>query len=171
MCISTGVLVTNVAARNEEMKLEALRAFRNAFCAISCLPLQEDINDIVVGFKKCPRNGIRCRNEFCSEKTVDSVGKCSETSATGKTEPENDERVSSEKTKIERLSLEDGENATISGGDSESHKFREWRLCGVGECEGVRERVCGLVSVARENGGNVEGLESEITKIVMYQTQ
>ena len=58
--------MTNVAARNEEMKLHVLCVIQEVFCTLVCLPLQEDINDVVVAMKECPSNGIECRNQYCS---------------------------------------------------------------------------------------------------------
>ena len=64
----SGVLVTNMAARDEDMKLDALGSLQRVFCSLVCIPLQEDINDIVVGMKGCPNRsavGV-CGNQFCS---------------------------------------------------------------------------------------------------------
>ena len=47
--ITVGLFVSNVAARNKEMRTEILRSLANTFPNLLSIPISEDINEIVVG--------------------------------------------------------------------------------------------------------------------------
>ena len=158
--------MTNVAARNEEMKLGALLALQQVFCTLVCLPLQEDINDIVVGMKGCPRNGVECKNRYCGHSSghISPVGDSPERERSGKSRPESIGGVE------ESAGYAEADEGKQLPSDSPPVSLQKWRSSRVGDCGGVRGRVCELVSVIGENGGDVDGLESELTSLVMYQT-
>jgi hypothetical protein len=166
-----GVLVTNVAARNEDMKLETLQALQQVFCDLVCIPLQEDINDIVVGTRRCPRSGVDCRNLFCSSNSngshtslVGEDGASPDRTLTGQSAPE----------KVSRI--EDGIRTMVVGSaerkqmESDPLAPSMWRSSRVGDVSGVGERLRDLVSIVQENGGDVEGLEAQLTGLIMYRT-
>ena len=159
--------MTNVAARNEEMKLEAIHSLRQAFSSLTCLPLQEDINDIVVGMKKCPSNNEESTSELHIQSTNGARKGSSEILETGRQGPVDAGMI----TARESTSLRDDGKEEVVPSDLKSHVFHDWMSCGAGDCECVRERVQELVRVIAENGADVEGLESELTGLIMYQTK
>lgn len=149
--------MTNLAARNEEKKLEVLYALQQVYCTLVCLPLQEDINDIVVGMKMCPRNGIECSNHYCSHFKDGSY------SNSIKGEIGDDSIKADDKS--------DEEDATSGLKKLSFSSSRTWKSSSVGSCESVSRRVSHLVTVIERNGGDVEGLETELTEITMCKTQ
>ncbi|CAI8024997.1 eEF1A lysine and N-terminal methyltransferase [Geodia barretti] len=166
-----GVLVTNVAARNEDMKLETLQALQRVFCDLVCIPLQEDINDIVVGTTGCPRSGVDCRNLFCSSNSngshtllVGEDGASPDRMLTGQSAPE---KVSTVEEGVRTMAVGSPEGKQM---ESDSLGPSMWRSSRVGDVSGVRERLRDLVSIVQENGGDVEGLEAQLTGLIMYRT-
>ena len=49
--------MTNLAARNQEMKSQALSSLHVAFPKLICIPVPEDINEVVIGLPQ-PRHEI-----------------------------------------------------------------------------------------------------------------
>ena len=49
--------MTNLAARNQEMKSQALSSLRAAFSKLICIPVPEDVNEVVIGLAH-PRHDI-----------------------------------------------------------------------------------------------------------------
>ena len=140
--------MTNLAARNEEIKLQVLHSLQLVYCPLACLPLQEDINDIVVGMKTCLTNSTECSSH--------SVGSGKENISTEISEGRPSISKPEVETDLKALSLSSS---------------RKWSSSSVGGSERVSRRVARLVSVIRGNGGDVEGMETELTGLTMYKTQ
>ena len=160
----SGVLVTNLAARNEDKKLEVLYAFQQVYCTIVCLPLQEDVNDIVVGMKTWARararNGIDCSNCYCSHFEDENCSISKEDDSV----KANDENPSISKSDEESITSRLEELSFSSTGTS-------WKSSSVGKSESVCQRLSYLMTVIERNGGNIEGLETELTQITMCKAK
>ena len=151
----SGVLVTNVSARNESMKTHVLQALRQVYSTVLSLPLQEDLNDIAIGLKESgtlSSSGAGGRDDGCQEGNVCSTVKC---------DNENGKVTSSVASSLvadERLFKGEVASQQCSfTADSIGNGSGRWNGDGMGR--GVHD----LVSVIGENGGDVEGLESELT--------
>lgn len=157
--------MANMAARNEELKLNALHALQRVFGTLVCLPLPEDLNDIVVGTKECPRNGVDCRNHLCTDSS-DSVGSDAAT-LVDQDSTLSDGMLNSASPVKDKVASESVESVEA---EQRLASFRMWKSTTVGECGGVRERVQELAAVITDNGGDVQQLEAELTGLSMYKT-
>ena len=178
----SGIFITNMAARNEEMRLHVLHSLQQVFCTLVCLPLQEDTNDVVVGIQACPSKGIKCQNKFCiHQKETFFTDGVSESGSDSRTVPINNATSEGHPSSDSEVLTEDGvvddaakPKDSTSEKDRQCHSsslsLRTWKSSSVGDCEDVRRRVCDLVSVIGDNGGDIEGLEQELTAFNMYKT-
>ena len=72
-CLRSGVFVTNLAARNQGMKSQALSSLRAVFPKLICIPVPKDVNEVVVGLTG-PRHEILDSTfwtESCDHRAVD----------------------------------------------------------------------------------------------------
>ena len=150
----SGVLVTNVSARNESMKTHVLQALRQVYSTVLNLPLQEDLNDIAIGLKEggiLSSSGAGGR-DGCQEGNMCSTVKC---------DNENGKVTSSVASSLvadERLFKGEVASQQCSFTADSIGNGSEWW-----NGDGMERGVHDLVSVIGENGGDVEGLESELT--------
>ena len=140
------------------MKIHVLQALRQVYSTVVCLPLQEDLNDIAIGLKEnTVSNGGESRKESvegCQGRNV---------SSSIKSDCENEATESSVTNSLVT-------DETGLKGAAASQQY----LCGDDggrlNNEGVGRGVCDLVSVIGENGGDVEGLESELVGFLMSKS-
>lgn len=131
--------MTNVAARNQAMKTRVLQAFDTVYSCVVCMPLNEDLNDIVVGMNQCRSDGASTAGQ--SALKVDDGQSPTDTS------------IYLEDTQCD--SLGDAPLSSLHTQTSSSNG----RLLNCVK-EDVKGRVSELVKVIRENRGDVEELES-----------
>ena len=143
------------------MKTHVLQALQLVYSTVWCLPLQEDLNDIAIGLKEgsVRSSGMEDRNKSgngCQGETL-----CSNLEENGAAKSlvrgslVADERRLKGEAASQRYSFLEGSSGDGSG---------QWNSDGVGR--GVRD----LVSVIGENGGDVEGLESELIGFLMSKS-
>ena len=140
------------------MKTHVLQALQLVYSTVWCLPLQEDLNDIAIGLKEgsVSSSGVGDRNESgdgCQGETV-----CSTLDENGVAES------------LVRGSLVADETRLKGEAASQQYSFVEGSSgdgSGQWNSDGVERGVRDLVSVIRENGGDVEGLESELIGFLM----
>ena len=140
----------NVASRNQAMKTCVLQAFDKVYSCVVCMPLNEDLNDVVVGINQCRSDGASTAGQ--SALKVDDG------------QSPTDESIYVEDTQCDSL----GE-APLSS----LHTQTSSSNCGLLSCvkEDVKGRVSELVKVIGENRGDVEELESRFMtsiKLLLY---
>lgn len=165
--ILPGVLVSNVAARNQAMKVHILQSLQQVYPTVMCLPLQEDLNDVVIGLKECSSDNAENRATIVNGGQSRGAGDLDSAA--------NQSPVTDMSTAVvaERIELKGVTAAQSSGAPLSSTCYKksssDCRLPN-GNGEGVRRSVCDLVSVIGENGGDVEELESELIGFLMSKT-
>ena len=197
--------MTNVAARNQEMRKHVLHTLRQTYPTVVCLPLQEDINEIVVGInKRCETTDVGSSNGV--DTLAASQGSLGDDFSNSKQERETVDRSS---TVVEEKTIKNGSenfstandgyrdcsaaaeeanmqemlsknmtaqlNVTLAGATPSSTNVRKSVGGASGDCgwvsgEGVRRRVCDLVRVIGESGGDVEVLETELVQLLASKT-
>ena len=195
--------MTNMAARNQEMRKQVLHALRQTYPTVVCLPLQEDINEIVVGInERCETTDVGSSgvdtlaasqgslgDDFCTKEERETVDRSS-TVVEEKTIKNGSEKFSTanegsrdcsaaaEEAKMQETlskNMTAQLNVTLAGATPSSTNVRKSVGGAGGDCgwvsgEGVKRRVCDLVRVIGENGGDVEVLETELVELLALKT-
>ena len=179
--------MTNMAARNQEMRKQVLHALRQTYPTVVCLPLQEDINEIVVGInKRCETTDVGSSNrvdtlaasqgslgdDFCTKEERETVDRSSSN------EESRDCSAAAEEAKMQETlskNMTAQLNVTLAGATPSSTNVRKSVGGAGGDCgwvsgEGVRRRVCDLVRVIGESGGDVDVLETELVELLASKT-
>ena len=138
--------MTNVAARNEVMKTCVLQGFDKVYGCVVSMPLDEDLNDIVVGMNQCRSDGAS-------------------TAGPSALKVDNEQSPTDELEDSQRDSLREAPLSSLHTQTPSSNG-------GLLSCveEDVKGRVRELVTVIGENRGDMEELESELIGFMTSKT-
>lgn len=75
---SVGLLITNVASRNKEMRTEILRSISSTCPTLISIPIPEDINEVVVGLPLATCAAVADNSPTHSDNKVASMSEMSE---------------------------------------------------------------------------------------------